>query len=35
MKFDRDVARMVGFKDISDSKIKGIQAPALGPERRR
>lgn len=27
--FDRDVARMVGFKDISDSAIKAIQAPAL------
>jgi pimeloyl-ACP methyl ester carboxylesterase len=27
--FDRDVARMVNFKDISDSAIKGIQAPAL------
>jgi pimeloyl-ACP methyl ester carboxylesterase len=27
--FDRDVARMVGFKDLSDSQIQGIQAPAL------
>jgi pimeloyl-ACP methyl ester carboxylesterase len=27
--FDRDVARMVGFQDISDSLIQGIQAPAL------
>ncbi len=27
--FDRDVARMVGFKDISDSAIRAIQAPAL------
>ena len=27
--FDRDVARMAGFKDISDRQIKGIQAPAL------
>jgi pimeloyl-ACP methyl ester carboxylesterase len=27
--FDRDVARMVAFKDISDTQIKGIQAPAL------
>jgi len=27
--FDRDVARMVAFKDISDADIKGIQAPAL------
>lgn len=27
--FHRDVARMVAFKDISDSAIKGIQAPAL------
>ena len=27
--FDRDVARMVAFKDIPDSKIKAIAAPAL------
>ncbi len=27
--FERDVARMVAFKDISDSSIKAIQAPAL------
>lgn len=27
--FDRDVARMVGFKDIPDTLIKGIQAPSL------
>ena len=27
--FDRDVARMAGFKDISDSEIKRIQAPTL------
>lgn len=27
--FDRDVARMAGFKDISDADIKAIQAPAL------
>jgi pimeloyl-ACP methyl ester carboxylesterase len=27
--FDRDVARMVAFKDISDAQIKAIQAPAL------
>jgi pimeloyl-ACP methyl ester carboxylesterase len=27
--FDRDVARMVAFNDISDSKIKDIQAPTL------
>jgi pimeloyl-ACP methyl ester carboxylesterase len=27
--FDRDVARMVAFKDISDADIKGIQASAL------
>lgn len=27
--FDRDVARMVAFKDISDTDIKAIQAPAL------
>src|SRR5262249_20362740 len=27
--FDRDVARMSAFEDISDEKIKGIQAPAL------
>jgi len=27
--FDRDVARMVGFKDVSDADIKSIQAPAL------
>jgi pimeloyl-ACP methyl ester carboxylesterase len=27
--FERDVARMVAFKDINDAKIKGIQAPAL------
>jgi pimeloyl-ACP methyl ester carboxylesterase len=27
--FDRDVARMIGFKDISDAQIKAIQAPAL------
>jgi pimeloyl-ACP methyl ester carboxylesterase len=27
--FDRDVARMAAFKDISDSAIKSIQAPAL------
>jgi pimeloyl-ACP methyl ester carboxylesterase len=27
--FDRDVARMVAFKDISDADIKAIQAPAL------
>ncbi len=27
--FDRDVARMVAFKDIDDASIKAIQAPAL------
>ena len=27
--FDRDVARMAGFRDISDEDIKSIQAPAL------
>jgi pimeloyl-ACP methyl ester carboxylesterase len=27
--FDRDVARMRGFKDIPDAAIKGIKAPAL------
>jgi pimeloyl-ACP methyl ester carboxylesterase len=27
--FDRDVARMVAFKDISETDIKAIQAPAL------
>jgi pimeloyl-ACP methyl ester carboxylesterase len=27
--FERDVARMVVFRDISDAEIKGIQAPAL------
>jgi pimeloyl-ACP methyl ester carboxylesterase len=27
--FDRDVARMVAFKDISDAQIKAIQAPAF------
>src|SRR5690349_19514007 len=27
--FDRDVARMVAFQDISGTQIKGIQAPAL------
>jgi len=27
--FDRDVARMVAFKDIGDDKIRGIHAPAL------
>ena len=27
--FDRDVARMLGFRDIEDDKIKGIQSPAL------
>lgn len=27
--FDRDVARMVAFKDISDAEIKAIQSPAL------
>jgi pimeloyl-ACP methyl ester carboxylesterase len=27
--FDRDVARMIGFKDINDADIKSIQAPAL------
>jgi pimeloyl-ACP methyl ester carboxylesterase len=27
--FDRDVARMVAFKDISDTDIKGIRVPAL------
>ena len=27
--FDRDVARMVAFRDISDSDIQAIQAPAL------
>lgn len=27
--FDRDVARMLGFKDISDADIKAIQAPSL------
>lgn len=27
--FDRDVARMVAFKDISDDRIKAIQAPSL------
>lgn len=27
--FDRDVARMVAFKDISDAEIKSIQAPTL------
>src|SRR5262245_23806983 len=27
--FDRDVARMIAFKDISDAQIKSIRAPAL------
>ena len=27
--FDRDVARMIGFKDISDEAIKNIKSPAL------
>jgi pimeloyl-ACP methyl ester carboxylesterase len=27
--FNRDVARMIAFKDISDEKIKSIQAPTL------
>ena len=27
--FERDVARMVAFKDISDADIQSIQAPAL------
>ena len=27
--FDRDVARMAAFKDISDADIRAIQAPAL------
>ena len=27
--FDRDLARMLAFKDISDAQIKAIQAPAL------
>jgi len=27
--FDRDVARMIGFKDISDELIQAIQSPAL------
>ena len=27
--FDRDVARMAAFKDISDAQVKAIQAPAL------
>jgi pimeloyl-ACP methyl ester carboxylesterase len=27
--FDRDVARMIAFKDIRDADIKEIQAPAL------
>jgi len=27
--FDRDVVRMIAFKDISDADIKAIQAPAL------
>jgi pimeloyl-ACP methyl ester carboxylesterase len=27
--FNRDVARMIAFKDIDDSKIRAIQAPAL------
>lgn len=27
--FERDVARMTAFKDISDSKIRGIHAPTL------
>jgi len=27
--FDRDVARMVAFKDIDDAKIKAIATPAL------
>ncbi|MBC7828230.1 MAG: alpha/beta hydrolase [Chitinophagaceae bacterium] len=27
--FERDVARMIGFKDISDADIKTIQAPTL------
>ena len=27
--FDRDVARMLAFKDISDADIKRIQAPVL------
>jgi pimeloyl-ACP methyl ester carboxylesterase len=27
--FDRDVARMTAFKDISDADIHAIQAPAL------
>jgi pimeloyl-ACP methyl ester carboxylesterase len=27
--FDRDVARMVAFKDITDADIRAIQAPAM------
>jgi pimeloyl-ACP methyl ester carboxylesterase len=27
--FDRDVARMVAFQDISDAQIRAIQSPAL------
>jgi hypothetical protein len=27
--FDRDVARMMAFQDISDADIEGIQAPAM------
>lgn len=27
--FDRDVARMIAFKDIGDADLKGIQAPVL------
>jgi hypothetical protein len=27
--FDRDVARMLAFKDIGDADIQAIQAPAL------
>jgi pimeloyl-ACP methyl ester carboxylesterase len=27
--FDRDVAKMAGFKDISDAQIKAIEAPTL------
>jgi fermentation-respiration switch protein FrsA (DUF1100 family) len=27
--FDRDVARMLAFQDISDADIRGIQAPAM------
>ena len=28
--FDRDVAKMAGFKDISEAQIKAVEAPTLG-----